>query len=81
MIDAETQRQAEDAEQLKHNQTWRDMLAGMVEDAMKEWAGELDADKREALWRDVQAIRNIEDEIEARLIRLSMQARKAERRK
>lgn len=81
MINAETQRRAEEAEQLKHNQTWAQIIEDMMADAMEAWTGEEDADKREALWRDVQAIKRLAENIEARIERLSMEARKAERKK
>lgn len=80
-IDPEIQQRAEEADSLKHNGTWRAMLEGMLSDIMLAWTSEQDADKREALWRDAQAIQRIEEEIDQRLSALAMEARRAERRK
>jgi hypothetical protein len=81
MIDADTQRRAEEAESLSGNPAFAILLEEVRQDIVSQWLEEQDADKREQLWRQHQATTALEEAIEGRLQALAMEARRAERKK
>jgi hypothetical protein len=43
------------------DETFRDIVRGLKEDAMRQWVEAQHPDEREALWRDIQAVGRLEN--------------------